>query len=70
MGYRGTENSQKNREPVFLCSSGFSLSLCTPPSFPNLGRGKGDQSIRTFTTTLRTVWRAPAMQPGLCASSG
>jgi hypothetical protein len=57
--------------------------LCANPG-PRLPRGQmrrlirrckgdaanGDQSMRTFTTTLRTAWRAPAMQPGLCASSG
>jgi hypothetical protein len=30
-GYRGAENSQRNRgKPIFLCSSGFCLFLCTP----------------------------------------
>ena len=41
-----------------------------PIATPRGGGGLRAQSIRTFTTTFLTAWRPPAMQPGLCASSG
>ncbi len=64
----GTEDVQT----LFLCSL---CSLWVRKVFSRIwyqarGRSAAADHTRTFTTTFFTVCRAPAMHPGLCASSG